>query len=369
MSAPEREGSGVASRGDAGPGPEGARPERASRDRVWTVLELLRWTAGYFAERGIRTPRLDAECLLAHALGVDRLRLYLDHDKPVTRAERDGFRDLVRRRARQRVPVAQLTGTREFWSLALRVTPDVLVPRPETETLVAVALELLPDPAAEAHVADLGTGSGAVALALARERPGIRVTATDRSPEALAVAEANARELGVAERVRFAEGDLWSPLAGRRFDLVVSNPPYLAESELAGLAPELGHEPRGALVAGPEGTEVLRRLVAGAPEHLRPGGALAVELAPAQAEAVAAACRRAGLGGVEIHRDLAGGERVVSARAPGDARAAGGGGSRGATRRRLDDTPDDGLDGGTAGWADARVGDRSDDGVDDGGVA
>jgi len=318
MSAPERQGGGAASRGDEGSGTARVGAAPASRDRVWTVLELLRWTAGHFAERGIPTPRLDAECLLAHALGVDRLRLYLDYDKPVTRAERDGFRDLVRRRANQRVPVAQLTGTREFWSLPLGVTPDVLVPRPETETLVAVALELLPDPEAGADVADLGTGSGAVALALARERPKARLVATDCSAEALAVAEANAQALGVAERVRFAEGDLWSPLAGERFDLVVSNPPYLAESEVAALDPELGHEPRGALVAGPEGTEVLRRLVAEAPEHLRPGGALAVEIAPAQAEAVAAACRRAGLEAVEIHRDLAGSQRVVAARAPDD---------------------------------------------------
>jgi len=359
MSAPERQGRGRVPRGDAGPAPDrpriagatggGASPGAdrvgagaSSRDRVWTVLELLRWTAGHFAERGIPTPRLDAECLLAHALGVDRLRLYLDYDKPVTRPERDGFRDLVRRRANQRVPVAQLTGSREFWSLALRVTPDVLVPRPETETLVAVALELLPDPEAAAAVADLGTGSGAVALALARERPRARVTATDRSPEALAVAEANARQLGVAERVRLVAGDLWSPVAGQRFDLVVSNPPYLAESEVAGLAPELGHEPRGALVAGPEGTEVLGRLVAGAPEHLRPGGALAVEIAPAQAEAVTAACRRAGLEAVEIHRDLAGRERVVAARAPGEAGAAGGGESRDAGRRPVEDGADDG---------------------------
>jgi len=342
MSAAERQGGGVASRAEAGPGPEGSGAAPSSRDRVWTVLELLRWTAGHFAQRGIPTPRLDAECLLAHALGVDRLRLYLDYDKPVTRAERGGFRDLVRRRANRRVPVAQLTGTREFWSLPLRVTPDVLIPRPETETLVAVVLELLADPGVEAEVADLGTGSGAVALALARERPGLRVTATDRSPEALAVAEANARELGVAERMRFAVGDLWAPLAGERFALVVSNPPYLAESELADLAPELGHEPPGALVAGPEGTEILRRLVAGAPEHLEPGGALAVEIAPAQAEAVAAACRRADLEEVGIHRDLADRERVVTARAPGASGPVAAGACRGAGRRPADDRTDDG---------------------------
>jgi release factor glutamine methyltransferase len=136
--------------------------------RTWTLLELLRWTTEHFQRRGIETPRLDAECLLAHALGMDRLRLYLEFEKPVLAEERARFRELVRRRADERVPVALLTGRREFWSLLLRVTPDVLVPRPETETLVEVALGLLPDSESEARILDLGTGSGAIALALAR---------------------------------------------------------------------------------------------------------------------------------------------------------------------------------------------------------
>lgn len=281
---------------------------------TWTVLDLLRWTTQHFGTRGLDTPRLDAECLLAHALGTERLRLYLEFDKPVEEAERARFRELVRRRAAERVPVAQLTGRREFWSLPLRVTGDVLSPRPETETLVEVALALLPDRDAEVRILDLGTGSGALALALARERPRSALVASDVSPEALAVAHGNAEALGLADRIRFVAGPLFAPVAGERFDLVVSNPPYLAEDEAAGLAPELAHEPRQALFAGPEGTDVLRPLVAAAGAHLVPGGALAVELAPAQAPLVAAWMGEAGLERVEVHEDLARRPRVVAGR-------------------------------------------------------
>ena len=286
-------------------------------ERIWTVLELLRWTTSHFGARGIDTPRLDAECLLAHALETDRLRLYLEHDKPVEAAERARFRELVRRRADERVPVAQLTGRKEFWSLPLRITPDVLVPRPETETLVAAALELLPDAEAELSVLDVGTGSGAVALALASERPKARVVATDRCGAALAVARENAEALGLALRMRFAQGDLYEPVDGERFDLVVSNPPYLADAEAASLAPELGHEPRAALFAGSQGTEILARLAAGAPAHLVPGGLLALEIAPHQAQAVSEACAAAGLARVAVRRDGAGRPRVVTARGAG----------------------------------------------------
>jgi len=287
----------------------------AAAERTWTVLALLRWTTQHFGAQGIETPRLDAECLLAHALGTDRLRLYLDFDKPVQPAERTVFRDLVRRRASERVPVSQLTGLREFWSLPLRVTRDVLTPRPESETLVSVALEFLAGLDGEARVLDLGTGSGAIALALAHQREKARLLATDVSAEALSVARMNALALGLSARVEFAQGRLFEPARGECFDLLVSNPPYLAEHESKALPPELAHEPPGALFAGPDGYAVLRPLVAQAPEYLRPGGALAVEVAPAQAETVAAWCTTAGLERVAIQRDLAGRARVVSARA------------------------------------------------------
>lgn len=281
-------------------------------DRVWTVLDLLRFTTDHFVKAGIDSARLDAEVLLAFALGVERLQLYLDFDKPVLESERSRFRGLVRRRAGERVPVAHLTGTREFWSLPLLVTPEVLVPRPETETLVEAALARAPEP--ELRALDLGTGSGAVALALLAERKRARVTATDVSAGALELAARNAERLGFTDRIRLEQGDLFEPVAGERFDLVISNPPYLARGEASGLAPELAHEPERALFSGPSGFEVLDRLVAAAPAALEPGGWLALETAPDQAERVRTACERQGLVEAAVVRDLGGRRRVVVAR-------------------------------------------------------
>jgi release factor glutamine methyltransferase len=283
-------------------------------EKRWTVLELLKWTADYFKQKGIDTPRLDAEILLASALGTDRLRLYLDFEKPITPEERASFRELVRRRADERVPVAYLTGVREFWSLPLAVTRDVLVPRPETETLVEAVLAELPDVEAELTAFDLGTGSGAIALALAKERPKLRVVAGDVSAAALAVAERNAQALGLADRVRFVQGDAFAAVAGQRFDVVVSNPPYLAEAEASALAPELAHEPRGALFAGADGAALLRHIALEAPLFLKPGGLLALELAPAQADEVTQCLVRGGFEGPTLRRDLGGRPRVLSAR-------------------------------------------------------
>jgi release factor glutamine methyltransferase len=283
----------------------------------WTILELLRWTTEHFAKQGIESARLDAECLLAHALGVDRLRLYVEFDKPLGPGERAGFRELVRRRAEQRVPVAHLVGRKEFWSLPLAVTPDVLTPRPETETLIEAALELAPERDAELRILDVGTGSGAVALALASERPKAWVTATDVSRPALAVARANAERLELSDRVRLLEGSLYQPVSGERFDLVVSNPPYLSDDPGARRAPELAHEPPQALFAAERGLAVLRALAQGVASLLLPGGAAAFEISPEQADRVAGWCREAGLLEVAQHRDLARRIRVISGRAPG----------------------------------------------------
>jgi release factor glutamine methyltransferase len=285
--------------------------------KTWTILELLRWTTGHFESRGIDTARLDAECLLAHVLGVDRLRLYVDFEAPVSPKERAAYRELVRSRAEERVPVALLVGHKEFWSLRFKVTPDVLVPRPDTETLVAAALDLLPANGREARVLDVGTGSGAVAVAIAAERPTAQIVATDISQAALEIARENADENGVGDRITWAQGDLFAPVAGHRFDLIVSNPPYVAEKQRRELAPELAHEPSAALFAGEEGTEVLYALIDGAAEMLAPGGAIALELDSGQAEGVARRLGDAGFGEVSVRRDLAQRPRVVSARREG----------------------------------------------------
>ncbi len=286
-----------------------------SASKIWTVLELLRWTTSHFASRGIETARLDAEVLLAFTLGVERIRLYVDFEKPVTPDERAVFRELVKRRAGAREPVSHLVGRREFWSLDITVTPDVLTPRPDTETLVTAALELLPAPAEgyTPRVLDVGTGSGAVALAIASERADARVAATDVSPAALKVARANASTLDLADRIDFHEGSLYAPVAGKRFDLIVSNPPYLAEVRRDELPPELAHEPELALFAGQDGLDILRTLVDGVGEVLAPKGAVALELSSDQAPIVEDLLRAAGLTDVRCYRDLAQRKRVVSA--------------------------------------------------------
>jgi release factor glutamine methyltransferase len=294
----------------------GAGSGTAASDRTWTVLELLRWTTAHFSAKGIDTARLDAECLLAHALGLRRLDLYLQFEKPVTGDERARFRAMVVRRAGERVPVSLLVGEKEFWSLTLKVTPDVLTPRPDTETLVEAALGWLPDEGRAYRVLDLGTGSGAIALALARERPHARVTATDISAKALQIARSNADELRIGESVRFLEGSLFEPVRGEQFDLIVSNPPYLSREAAGDLPPELAHEPDEALFGGQDGFEVLRPLAAEVAARLMPGGRVAVEIDPGQADTVKGWFAAAGLMEVDTRRDLAGHTRVVSARRP-----------------------------------------------------
>jgi release factor glutamine methyltransferase len=272
------------------------------------VGEVLRRSAAFLAERGSPSPRLDADLLLAHALGVERLDLYTGAERPLTAAELDRARGLVARRGR-REPVAYLTGARAFRRLRVEVGPEVLVPRPETELLVEWALELA---APGAAVLDWGAGSGAVALALADEGPGLRVTAVERSPDALARARANGQRLGL--EVEWLPSDGFAAVAGRRFDLVVANPPYLSPAGLDAAPPELRFEPCEALVAGPTGLEAIEAIAAGAPDHLTPGGGLLMEVGEGQADAAEAALRAAGLVEVERRADLAGIPRVVGGR-------------------------------------------------------
>jgi release factor glutamine methyltransferase len=281
----------------------------------WTVLRVLNWTTSHFGEHGLPTPRLDAEVLLAHVLRCDRVALYVRFDQPLVRAELDAYKELVRRRLRGE-PVAYLRGTKEFWSLPLAVDQRVLIPRPETELLVEAILALTA--AAPAGViADIGTGSGAIALAFKKERPGWRVLATDISAGALAVARANATHLRLD--IELLEGDLLAPVrAHGPLDVIVSNPPYLAEDELARTMTDVReHEPRLALIAGPDALTIVRRLADESYSLLRPGGALALEIATASGTAVRALLEARGFAAVVVQRDYAGHDRVAVGRVPG----------------------------------------------------
>jgi release factor glutamine methyltransferase len=257
--------------------------------------------------------RLDAELLLAHVLDVSRANVIARDDRVLTPEEQGDFERLLARRLAGE-PLAYLTGTREFWSLELEVTPDVLVPRPETELLVEWVLSLKRE--SSFTVLDIGTGSGAIALALAKERPDAHVDAMDASSAALRVARTNARRLGISN-VQFLEGDLFRALdpgfrRGDGYDVIVSNPPYVAEGD-PHLA-ELKFEPALALTAGADGLDALRAIVAGAPARLRAGGWLLVEHGASQGPAVRELLARAGFGGIETRRDLAGLERASGGR-------------------------------------------------------
>jgi release factor glutamine methyltransferase len=268
---------------------------------TWTPLKLLAWTQDFFAKKGIDAPRLTAEVLLAHALSCDRVRLYLDFDRPLGDAELARFRDLVRRRA-EGEPAAYLVGRKEFYGRPFRVDARVLVPRPETELVLEAALAALPE---GGRALDLCTGSGCLAVSIALERPGATVLATDVSEEALAVARENAAALGA--EVEFATGDLWAAVhADSRFDVVVSNPPYIPAHELAGLPREVRREPCIALDGGEEGLSLLRRIVAGAPTRLRAGGTLCLEMHESHAEVLPALCLAAGFERAAARPDLAG---------------------------------------------------------------
>jgi release factor glutamine methyltransferase len=268
----------------------------SSANAPWTVGRLLQWTTDYLKGHGSESPRLDAEVLLAEALGRQRIELYTTFDETPSEKDRTAFRELVRRRA-EGMPVAYLVGRKEFYSLSFQVTPDVLIPRPETELLVVAALDLAKtystkEPVRSPHeqgppsalqIADVGTGSGVIAICLAKHCPGCRVTAVDRSAAALAVATENAQRHGVADRIDFIESDLFAAVpAERRFDVIASNPPYVKASEWDALPKDVrDFEPRMALVAGSRGTELIERLVAEASGRLRPGGHLLIEIGPA----------------------------------------------------------------------------------------
>lgn len=339
----------------------------------WTVRKVLEWTTAHLKKHGSDTPRLDAEILLAAARGCQRIQLYTDFDSELTEAVRAKMRDLVQRRAKAE-PVAYLVGHREFFSLKFRVNSSVLIPRPDTETLVACALDRLqpvtipdvppptpePDPGSPpstqgdsngspadgsghavaeppapivrksgparrtrsaqlppAIVADIGTGSGCIGISILKHAPHVRLLAVDVSADALSVAEANARDHAVQDRVSFHQGDLFSALpAGTVCDLIVSNPPYIPSAEIAGLDADVrDHEPRMALDGGESGFVILERLLQEAPAYLQPGGWLLVEFSPEQSEGLVPRANATGhWDQVQVHKDLAQRARVLAVR-------------------------------------------------------
>lgn len=279
----------------------------------WTLVEMLRWTAEYLGGKGFHNARLNAELLLAGMLGLKRLDLYLQYDRPLSPEELAEFKARLRRRAR-REPLQYIDGTAAFRDLVLKVDPRVLIPRPETERLVQEVLDWAAGRQG-LDALDLGTGSGAIALALATEGPFARVVATDLREDTLAAARANHEAVAPSAPVQFRAGDLFAPVRGEAFDVVVSNPPYIGEEERPALDAEVvDWEPRAALFAGVGGLDVIRPLVAQAPGHLRPGGLLALEIGAEQGAAVARLMEETGaFTPARVRPDLAGRDRFVLA--------------------------------------------------------
>ncbi|HUF51143.1 MAG TPA: peptide chain release factor N(5)-glutamine methyltransferase [Longimicrobiales bacterium] len=279
------------------------------------LIELTRKAAGVFAERGFENARLEAELLLAGVLGMKRLDLYLQHDRPLTDAELERFRVAVRRRLKHE-PLQYVLGTAAFRRLELYVDQRVLIPRPETEVLAGAVLDWARTRAGVGAALDIGTGSGAIALSLAGEGSFTRVVATDVSSDALAVAQQNAHRVGLADRVELRHGSLFEPLlAGETFTVIVSNPPYIAESERATLAPEVvAHEPAAALFAGADGLNIIDALLRGAHMWLEPRGLLALEIGATQGDAVLRRAHELGrYENARVVHDLSGRPRVVLA--------------------------------------------------------
>lgn len=281
--------------------------------KVWTVLEMVRWTTDYLSKRGFDEARLNAELLLSGVLGLKRLDLYLQFDRPLQPEELSEFKARLLRRTRHE-PLQYIAGHTEFRRLRLRVDRRVLIPRPETEVLVGEVLAWARG-RASLHAVDIGTGSGAIALSLAGEGPFERVVAVDVSADALELARENHRASAPDLPVEFRQGSVYAPLAGQRFDVVISNPPYVGEQEREQLDPEVREwEPSVALFSGPEGLDLIRELVRDAPGYLRPGGLLALEIGAAQAETVTQLIRATARFSEPVVRpDLAGRDRIILA--------------------------------------------------------
>jgi len=284
---------------------------------VWTVLSLLEWSDRYLRERAFQEPRLNAELLLSHALGLPRLGLYLQFDRPLAPEELAKFKGLLLRRMTHE-PVQYILGETEFMGLRFEVTPAVLIPRPETEELVEEVLAWLKRSGREeGEILEIGAGSGNIAVALGKFLPGFRVTSLEKSADALDVARRN-RDRHAVKNVEFLQGDVFNaPFDGRNYDAVVSNPPYIADAELGGLEPEVrDFEPRMATAGGVDGLLFVRKIAELAYGLLRPGGGMFMEIAAGQAGAAAAIARRSAFDGVGVKKDFAGIGRILSGFVP-----------------------------------------------------
>jgi release factor glutamine methyltransferase len=279
----------------------------------WDVLKILNWTKAYLAEKGVENPRLEAEWMLCEALSLDRVGLYLNFDKPLSDHELAAYRSMVARRAK-REPLQYILGSQEFMGLDFQVSPAVLIPRHDTEVLVTEAAKR---GCGSRSILDIGTGSGCVAIALAKALPEVQVSSVDISGEALAVARDNAQRNGVS--VEFVQGSLLEPFTGRRFDMIVSNPPYIPAADLDTLQQEVrGYEPLSALDGGADGLDFYRRITQAAPDYLNPGGWLLFEVGAGQAPQVLELLGAGGLGKESFTvLDPAGIERVVGGRLNG----------------------------------------------------
>lgn len=289
-------------------------PPLQANAETWTIGRLLDWTARFLGEKGVEFPRLDAEVLLAHALGCERIQLYTRFEELAGDESRQQFRELIRKRL-EGCPVAYLVGRKEFFSLRFEVTPAVLIPRPDTECVVVECLRLA-KLILRPRILDVGTGSGNIAVSVAHQHKGAQVTAIDLSPDALAVAQRNAAKHGVAERIRFLHGDLFAPLsADERFDFILSNPPYIPHDAITGLQPGVrNYEPHLALDGGASGYDVFDRLIKHASSYLDHGGFLIVEIgSPQEQPARERLAARAGYQLAPTVHDHSGHPRVIQA--------------------------------------------------------
>ena len=276
-------------------------------NKIWTIGALLQWTQQYFAGKGIDSPRLDAEILLAHVLHKERIYLYAHYDKPMNGEELAAYRAMVKQRA-DRLSVAHILGTKAFMGLEFKVSEDVLIPRPETEMLVETVVAAAEGTA----IIDIGTGSGAIILSLLHYLPQATGTGVDISPKALTIAAENGRTLGLDGRVTWIESDLFTKVPQGACDWLVSNPPYLTKGDMEQLQPEVRHDPALALYGGDDGLEFYRRIAADSPAYVKAGGHCAVEIGAGQAEDVTAIfCRHGAYDHEQTVKDYGGIDRVL----------------------------------------------------------